>query len=257
MTWLGKVATLDEVSSLLPRRWDVPQIFRDRLGESAGRQRVMLAEGHALLILHSVPDAEGHREGAFFWRNPEGKWKQSEGSSGHEALRAHWRAFLTTIDGLEQRLDKADSARALFEILRVCAPLERTSRNGAAVMQQAREALPEDRGLITLRDLAQEAAREAELLHNEAKAALDYMIARQGEAQAAHGMQIARLGHRINLLAALFLPMTALTSIFGMNLSSGLEPMGPSMFWIVLGVGLLLGIIVGCKVVTPPNDPDQ
>ena len=41
--------------SPLPETWRVPQVFRSRLGEHAGRQRTMFADGHLLLVLHAPP----------------------------------------------------------------------------------------------------------------------------------------------------------------------------------------------------------
>ena len=41
--------------SILPATWEVPAEFRSRLGEKAGRQRAMMAEGHLLLVLHAPP----------------------------------------------------------------------------------------------------------------------------------------------------------------------------------------------------------
>ena len=41
--------------SVLPYDWDVPEVFRKRLGEGAGRQRCMTADGHLLLVLHQPP----------------------------------------------------------------------------------------------------------------------------------------------------------------------------------------------------------
>ena len=46
------------MSNVIPHNWDVPQVFRDRLGTHAGRQRTMHANGHLLIILHDVPKAE-------------------------------------------------------------------------------------------------------------------------------------------------------------------------------------------------------
>jgi Mg2+ and Co2+ transporter CorA len=65
--------------------------------------------------------------------------------------------------------------------------------------------------------------------------------------------------HRLNLLAALFFPIAALSSIFGMNAKHGLEAFpSPWIFWGVLGVGFLSGLIltlVIAKKPTPPNGP--
>ncbi len=53
--------------SILPAVWDVPQKFRDRLGQIAGKQRAMSAEDHLLILLHSPPKPEeDERVGRFF-----------------------------------------------------------------------------------------------------------------------------------------------------------------------------------------------
>ena len=65
--------------SVLPPLWKVPQEFRNRLGEQAGRQRVMFCDGHLLLVLHRPPkEDEVQRKGRFFWRSPDGTWTSSE-----------------------------------------------------------------------------------------------------------------------------------------------------------------------------------
>ena len=61
------------------------------------------------------------------------------------------------------------------------------------------------------------------------------------EAQAATARQMAATAHRLNLLAALFLPLTALASVFGMNFNSGLED-SVALFWSVCGVGVAMGL---------------
>src|SRR5438045_260505 len=69
------------MSNVIPHNWEVPQVFRGRLGTHAGRQRVMSADGHLLLILHEVPGRkEATERGArLYWRKPDGTW-QSTGS---------------------------------------------------------------------------------------------------------------------------------------------------------------------------------
>lgn len=65
-------------SSLLPSAWDLPPVFRDRLGSHPGRQRAMFADGHLLLILHEPPKPDvNERLGCFFWRHPDGTWSSS------------------------------------------------------------------------------------------------------------------------------------------------------------------------------------
>ena len=41
--------------SLIPAIWTVPEVFRERLGRRIGRQRMMFADGHLLLVLHAPP----------------------------------------------------------------------------------------------------------------------------------------------------------------------------------------------------------
>ena len=67
-------------TSLLPSDWTVPAQLRSRLGNTAGRQRVLEGEGHLILVLHAPPGAdETGRRGRFFWRAPDGTWPPAEG----------------------------------------------------------------------------------------------------------------------------------------------------------------------------------
>ena len=136
-------------------------------------------------------------------------------------------------------------AKELILILRSGTPLVRASKHVKEVLQVARETIKKERALILLRDFAGENERAAELMYEEAKNVLEFEIAEQGELQAKLGHDLAMAGQRLNLLAALFLPVTALASIFGMNLVSGLEQIKtPLLFWGVLVGGMILGILV-------------
>ena len=78
------------MSSPIPHNWQVPEVFRERMGSQAGRQRVMAHAGHLLVILHAVPDPEQPRgrEARLFWRSPDAKWQSSAGGgAGIAALR--------------------------------------------------------------------------------------------------------------------------------------------------------------------------
>ncbi len=99
-------------------------------------------------------------------------------------------------------------------------PIVRAIKHVHEVLHAGRNAVKEDRLLILLRDRAGEIERAAELLNTEAKHALEYEIAEQGETQAKISSKLAEAGQRLNLLAALFLPLTAIASVFGMNLRS-------------------------------------
>lgn len=43
------------LQSALPGTWQVPASIRSRIGDSAGRQRVIFEESHLVLVLHHPP----------------------------------------------------------------------------------------------------------------------------------------------------------------------------------------------------------
>ncbi len=236
---------------ILPSNWAVPQIFRDRLGKTAGAQRAMVADGHLLLVLHRLPEPgerQRDRQGSFFWRDTEGKWQCTGRGGGMPMLRKHLQDHEAAIQQLEDSYEGAGNATDYFEVLETLGPMRRATRGLATTLQAAREAIPEDRELIVLRDWAAEIDRTTELVQLDARNALDFSIARQAEQQAAAGRAQARAGHRLNLLAAIFFPLTAVGSVLGMNLTSGLESSHPLLFWAVFAGGLLLGLIVKALV---------
>ena len=241
------------MSPILPGTWKVPEVFHTRLGEQAGRQRAMTADGNLLLILHKIPRAgDAERESVLFWRDPGGNWKTTGGGAGLAELKSHLDDFTTYVDKLEERMQLPASSRMYFEILQITAPLLRTVRNMHSALQQAREAVPNDRNLLVARDQAVELERAVELLHADAKNGMEYMIARQAEEQAENSEQLLTAGHRLNMLIAVFLPLTALGSAFGMNLRHGLEGItSPLLFWGTLCFGLVVGFFVKALLDAP------
>jgi len=235
------------MSKLLPQTWDVPEEIRTRLGSSAGRQRAMFHGGHLLLILHSVPKAgEPDREAAIFWRSPEAAWKGAgAGRGGLPTLRKLLAHYQETIEGLEAKVDHAVRASDYFAVLQQSAPMSRSARNLCKALQAAREAIHDDAMLISLRDAANDIERSVELVHADANNGLEYTIAKRTEEAADLSERIAKSGHRLNLLAALFFPVTAVGTMFGMNLTHGLEDAGtPLMFWAVLVLAFGVGFFV-------------
>ncbi len=233
-------------SSLLPSDWAVPSIFRRRLGNRAGRQRAMVADGHLLLVLHAVPEAGGYgRKAAFFWRDPQGRWKSTFSVEGLRSLQRLVEGYAQTAQQLEERLEKEDdTAATLHEIVSRCVPVGRATRNLHHALQEARQAV-DDPELINLRDLAGEAERTIELVREDARVGLEFLLARKSEEQAEQAGRIARTGHRLNLLAAVFLPVTAIGGLFGMNLHNGFEGAGPVLFWLVtLAAGVAGGLLL-------------
>ena len=233
-------------TTLLPKTWQVPQIILTRLGDRPGRQRAMLEEGHLLLVLHGPPKPdEDLREGRYFWREPDGNWHTTLAGSGLAAMQEHIGEFSKLVDAQEKAEEVADIAEDYFKVLRDLTPLKRTIQHLHSTLQHARELVRSDRMLITCRDDAYVLDREAELLHADTKNSLDYYIARQSEAQARQGHEMAQSAHRLNILAAIFLPLATLASLLGMNIPHGLEESkAPGVFLIVLAVGLVLGLLL-------------
>lgn len=228
-----------------PHGWQLPEAITSRVGESSGRQRALVEEEHLLLVLHQPPGPDGaKREGIFFWRLPNGEWKCSDGRGGLAPLRTHLEKYQRTLEQLDESYEKAETAHDYFAILEHAVPLHRASKNQFAALQTAREALPDARELITMRDLAGDAERAADLLHTDAKNALDYRIARQAEEQARLSHELSEAGHRLNLLAALFLPMSVIGGAFGSSLNSGLENAPPWVFWALLIGALMCGVFL-------------
>jgi hypothetical protein len=244
-------------SNLLPAAWDVPKEFRQRIGEQAGRQRVMQADGHLLVILHAPPKPDGNvREGRFFWRDPTGKWTPTGSSPSQPGLGEFLSQYERALDELQRDEDAATSARDYFDLLNHLQPMVRTTRNLHATLQEAREAAPGDRHLLLWRDRAYAISRSAELLHADAKNALDFAVALRAEEEAEATRRVEAAGYRLNVLAAMFFPIGALSAFFGMELNNGLAEWdakhAPMPMLMILGVGIILGLILTAFITRKP-----
>jgi hypothetical protein len=245
------------MSKVIPHNWDVPKVFRDRLGTHAGRQRTMHADGHLLIILHEVPKAEDtERSARLYWRKPDGAWKSTgSGATNIAALRAHVEEFTIAVDQLEARAAAAKRASDWFELLHDSAPLLRAARGMLAALQEARDLAKTDTQLIAVRDTAQDVERAVELIHGHARSGLDFTIAKSVEDNAHNSRHVLESGHRLNLIAATFLPITALGTLLGVNLTHGLEHWNePYAFWIFTGIAFLLGFVVRASLPKPAPD---
>ena len=232
------------LKSVLPATWEVPAEFRSRLGEKAGRQRAMLAEGHLLLVLHAPPKKdEPDRKGRLFWRKPDGTWLSNELGGGSAALGKHLNEYAEIIDKMDRQEDVAWSVDEYYQILDAMGPVQRSARNLHATLQEARKLLSADRDLINFRDRAYDIERTAELLYSDVRNALEFAVAKKSEEQAANAHQMAVQSHRLNLLVAFFFPLATLVAIFGSELKHGLDHYLPEpfFFYTVVGVGLVLG----------------
>jgi hypothetical protein len=253
---------MEQDSSLLPADWDIPPKLRDRLGEIAGRQRVLAEDGHLLLVLHAAPAPdEIERRGRFFWRDPSGQWRAAPASQRIATLEDHVTEYAHAIEQLEQAEDAATQARDYFELLDRLAPLARATRNMYGTLQQAREIAADAHELIVLRDQGSDLQRRVELLHEDARNGLEFAIAWQAEQQAETSYRMSVAAHRLNLLVAFFFPIATLMAIFGTNLKTGLESWnesnGPLPLIAVLLAGLLCGVVLTGFVTRPIRRPQR
>jgi len=228
---------------IIPPTWNLPEAIRTRLGQTTvGRQRAIVEEGHLLLVLHKPPGADDRvREGIIFWRNPSGEWQSNRAGSGPGALKRHVQGYAELEGNLAHQYEQAENTTALFDVLETLTPLARAGRSMHQALQTAREAFKGDAFLIEMRDLASDVERNFDLLVEDVRNALQYKIARESEEQARLSQEAVRASHRLNILAALFFPLTAITSVFGMNLAHGIDEHRPAFFWIVFAVGVGLG----------------
>ena len=228
---------------IIPPTWNLPEAIKTRLGQSTlGRQRAIVEDGHLLLVLHKPPGPDDRtREGALFWRNPAGEWQAQRGGSGAGALKRHVQGSAELESSLAHTYETAADTTALFDLLESLTPLDRAARNMHQALQLAREAFKGDTSLIEVRDLASDVERNLDLLVEDVRNALQYRMAREAEEQARLSKEALRASHRLNVLAAWFFPLTAISSVFGMNFAHGLDDRRPIFFWIVFAIGLGLG----------------
>jgi hypothetical protein len=227
----------------------VPDVFRRRLGDQPGRQRAMFEEGHLLLVLHASPSPDTpHREGRFFWRDTAGAWTPPGTAPSQPGVGQLLGEYEKALEQLQQAEDDAVTARDYFDLLNRLNPLVRAARNMHETIQDGREAVPGDRQLLLWRDRAYAISRSAELLHNDAKNALDFAVAERAEHEAESSRRALTAAHRLNTLVACFFPIATMAAIFGANLGHGLESYdrlhAPYPLLVVLGGGLMLGLLL-------------
>lgn len=244
---------------IIPPTWTVPEAIRIRLGQSSyGRQRAIVEEGHLVLVLHKPPGPDDRaREGVLFWRNPAGEWQFNRGGPGPGGLKRHLQSYAEIEANLTAEYEQAADVGTLFDLLEKLTPLVRAARNVHQALQTAREAVKGDAFLIEMRDQAYELQRSFDLLNEDVRNAIQHRTARKAEEQARLSEQALHASHRLNILAALFFPLTAVASLFGMNLAHGLNDQQPALFWLVFAVGCGLGFALKGWVLakSKPNEP--
>lgn len=230
--------------TFLPKSWDLPESIRKRLGDAAGRQRLMDEDGHLLLILHQAPEPEDQevRKPVLIWNQSGGEWKSYPEGGGLAALDAHMETYRKNIHALDEAVEAANTPRQYFDVMKHVTPLLRATRNMQTVMQEAREARPEERRLINFRDRAVELERAIDLVAEDAKAGMEFSLAENTEEQSRFAHEAAMEARKLNRLAAFFFPLATLVAIFGM--SPPAEVIKQPGFWAVIGVGIIAGLVV-------------
>jgi Mg2+ and Co2+ transporter CorA len=167
-------------------------------------------------------------------------------------LREHQESFAKLAERLEDSVEKAQTASDYFKVLVEVTPALRTAHGMLRVLQEARDTVKTDKDLITARDAAQELERALELIHNYAKDGLEFTSARNAEESARNSEKSNQSSHQLNLLIALFLPITAFGSILGINMRHGFEEWhAPFTFWAVSGASLLIGYWIRSRLPKP------
>lgn len=240
------------VAKIVPDTWPMPNELRSKVGSRVGRQRLLSAQGHHLVILHQLPKPHARdRQAAVFWRSPEGGWRCFPGRDNPSTLRDHVEALGKVLDELDDQVEAAKTATEFLDVIRLARPLQRYTRNLHAVLNQLRDTLPDDVDVLAARDRAYELERLAENVCDDAENGMQHTIAQHSEEQAALSERIAKESHRLNVLAAVALPITAIGSILGMNLPSGLESLPePFSFWVIVAFAFGVGFFIRSRVQT-------
>lgn len=232
----------------IPPGWDLPIAIRSQFGDRSGRQRAIFSDGHLVLVVHEIPsERTKHRDGVYFWRQPCGEWRTTARGQAKPALTKLISEYEAEITRLEELHEVGTTATQTFKVLERLGPLKRAIRNCSDALAKANEQLNSaetSQDFQPFADHASDVARSGELLHHDARNALDFHIALQGEIQAQHTREVEKATHRLNTLATVFLPVTAVASVFGMNLHSGLEDAPSWMFWCILVGSVVAGLLV-------------
>jgi hypothetical protein len=240
----------------IPSTWQVPDKLRNRLStRTVGRQRAIIEDCHLLLVLHNPPGPDQReREGVLFWRNLAGEWFCNRGGSGPGSLKRHVQQYADIEVQLTADLENVTTTDALFDLIEKLVPLVRSGRNMYQAIQTARDAIKADPFLIEMRDVSYDVQRNLELLEQDARNAVQHRMARDTEKQAQLSRHALRASHRLNILAALFFPIMAVSSMLGMNLNHGLDQHNAIIFWTVFVAGIALGIGIMAWVLSPAKD---
>lgn len=233
--------------------WVLPEAIKERLSNQGyGRQRIIEGDDQLLIILHDPPQVgDNTREHRVFLRTDQGQWFCNGEPDGDAALTALLKVYRDRFAALDEAEESAASADDTLNVLDQLTPINRSSTMLARTLQAARQAAPDDRFLIAMRDIADEVSRDFDLLVIDASHDLNYHTARNAEKHAQEALRQSISQSKLNVLAAMTMPLVILGGLFGMNLVSGLEHTGPWLFGLVLFVGIAIGLAIKSWVTRP------
>jgi hypothetical protein len=223
----------------LPEHFDVERELLEQFSNRPGHQRCVEGRDELLLVLHEVPQpGVPEREPLYFWKRHDGRWVGPSGP-GLADLGDLLDRYAQAIDGHEEVIDEADTAAEIFAILRHSGPLARSTRNLVQALEQALAADHDNREVRSCRDRARELERAADLLHADARVTLEFWQAERAEEHSRSSARLGRIAFRMNLLAGFFMPLMALSGLFGMNVA--IPGFAQPLFWGILLVGIGIG----------------
>ena len=236
----------------LPAIWDLPQEIRHRVSKHQGRQRAMEAEGHILFILYRVPQPRtNERHVVYLWRKPDGTWEFSERGTGINALSGLLQEYEQVVEEMESRQESAKLPEHWYAIVERIGPVQRAIQQMYVTLQEARRTIPDLEQQAALQgpcDQASNLVRGCDQLLADAKISMDFFATKQSYIQSLVSRDQARAAFRLNILAALFLPLGTIAAVFGMNLQHGLEAQSSWFFWGIFAAGITAGVAIGAYV---------
>lgn len=242
-----------KATALIPPDWELPAAIVSRLGDRAGRQRTMVAEGHLLLVLHAPPEhAERQRRARLFWRNPDGEWRSTHHGNDEKALGKHLAEFDRLLENFNRAEDLGD-VELLRRTLENTIPVQRAVAHLHQALQDARQAMPDDRLLINYRDQAYDMERTADIVLQDVRHDLEFAAARHEEQQTAAAHQMSIAAHRLNVMAAFFFPLATISAVMGMNFVPDFkDTISPLvLLGIIVGASLVIGAIIAVNLPRP------
>jgi Mg2+ and Co2+ transporter CorA len=224
----------------------VPPNLQALLAETIRRQRY-LSEGDCFaLILHQLPAPDSEeRVPCLFVSQSTPTTAPLEAVKGpYQGIKPLLADYDAELDTLEDALESTSDLQLLFDLQQRLIPTARSLRNAVRVLEGAHVAHRKHRGLTATLEYAHELGRDLDILEASLATKIDNQQSRILLQQAQATARLEEKNHRLNMILAMFLPLTALTSAFGMNLDSGLDTTWVPYFWSVWLVGLSLGVVM-------------